>query len=80
MADIERKINVAAKMPVLLMDSSGARITGVVHGDVTASYRKFGQTAFTSKTIDGTNWFEVGKGWYDILFTAGELDTLKDFN
>jgi hypothetical protein len=80
MADIERKISVAAKMPVLLRDTSGVPVTGVVFGGVTVKYRKFGQTSFTTKTISGSDWFEVGDGWYDVLFSASELDTVEDFN
>jgi hypothetical protein len=80
MALIERKISVQAKVPVLLRDSTGAPITGVAHGDVTVKYRKYGQTSFTAKAVDGSKWFEVGNGWYDILFTTTELNTLKDFN
>lgn len=80
MADIKRVIDIAAKVPVLLRDSTGTPITGVVFGDVTAKFRKFGETSLTSKTVTGSNWFEVGDGWYDLLFTAGDLGTLKDFN
>jgi hypothetical protein len=76
---IERKVNTANTLPVMLRDSSGAPVTGVVFGSVTCKYQKFGDTSLTTKTIDGTNWTEIGQGKYDIDFTAGELDTLNDF-
>ena len=79
MADIERLIGVAAKLPVYLRDANGDPVTGVVFGDVTVKYRKYGATSLTTKTIITTDWGEVGNGLYDLSFTAAEFNTLKDF-
>jgi hypothetical protein len=76
---IQRKVSTADTLPVMLRDSSGVPVTGKVFGDITCKYQKHGETGLTSKTIDGTNWTEIGQGKYEIDFTAGELDTLKDF-
>lgn len=53
--------------------------TGLTPGDVVCKYRKDGQTALTTKTLDGSNWIEVGDGFYILKFTATEMDTLGYF-
>lgn len=71
------KQSTARTLPVILIDSSDfiTPITGTVFGDVTCKFRKEGDTSWTTKTIDATNWTEIDDGHYDIDFTAGNLDT-----
>ena len=71
--------NQAADLVVILTDSSNVPVTGLTFSDVTADYRKEGQGSFTSYTLDGTNFTEIGDGVYTIGFTTSEIDTVGTF-
>lgn len=66
--------NIADDVLVILTLSNVA-ITGLAFGDVTAEISKDGG-AFASKTLDGTNFTEVGNGVYAITLSATDVDTL----
>jgi hypothetical protein len=70
--------NVSAKVVVLLTKNNVA-VTGLTYSGVTAQYRKEGGVAFSSKTLSGSNFAEVGLGVYTIQFTTAELDTAGVF-
>ena len=67
----------AANIQVILSKASLA-VTGLTFADVTCEFSKAGG-AFAAKTLDGTNFTEIGNGVYTITFTAAELDTLGSF-
>jgi len=69
--------NIADDIIVLLTNGSVA-VTGLTFSDVTAQFRKEGG-AFQSKTLTALNFTEVGNGFYEIDFTASELNTLGQF-
>jgi hypothetical protein len=78
MANIKRDKSVAAKLPVMMRDSSGNPVTGLADTDVVVKYQKQ-NGSLTTKTMSPSNWTEVGQGKYDISFTATELNTEGDF-
>jgi hypothetical protein len=75
------KQSIARKLPVLMQDSAGAPVTGLAFGDVSVKYAKEGDTSLTTKVLaaDPVEWFEIGQGLYDILFTIAELNTIGFF-
>ena len=74
---LEVTVSVAATLPILLT-SSNVAVTGLADTDVTCQIRKEGG-AFGAKALTGANWTEIGLGWYEIDFTAADLDTLGTF-
>lgn len=70
--------SVAANLVVLLSKAS-VGVTGLVYTDVTAQYRKEGQSSFTAKVLTSLNFTEIGSGVYTIGFTSSELNTLGSF-
>lgn len=78
MSQIVQK-SVIAPLVALVVNTSGAPVTGLVFGNMTCLYRKEGAGSFTSKTITALNWIEIGNGIYTVTFTASELDTLGSF-
>lgn len=71
------KKSVARKLPVLLVDSGGAVVTGVAVGSVTVVTSKDGG-ALTAFTLTG-KWTELGQGLYTISFADTDLDTIGFF-
>lgn len=69
----------AALTVFLSLSATGAGATGLTFSDVTCDYREAGAGSFTSKSLDATNFTEIGSGWYEIDFTAGEIDTAGNF-
>jgi len=67
------KKSVARKLPVLLVDSGGAVVTGIAVGSVTVVTSKDGG-ALTVFTLTG-KWTELGQGLYTISFADTDLDT-----
>lgn len=61
------------------MTLDSAAVTGLTDADVTCLYRKEGAGTFTSKTLDGSNFVEIGNGVYTVTFTEAELDTIGPF-
>lgn len=75
------KISTATQLPVILIDDTDFKTpeTGVAFGSVTCKYRKHNETSWSTKTIDGSNWTELGNGHYVINFSASDLDTIGIF-
>lgn len=76
-------LSTASTVSVVLRSlATGDPKAGIVFGDITLYYRKAGG-ASTAKTVDGTNFREVDAvnlpGFYEIDFTASELDTAGEF-
>src|SRR5689334_2038580 len=72
---IQLKQSVAARAPVRLLDSTGAPVTGVVAGSVTATlYYADGTTA--SPTVSG-NWHETAGGGYQLTITPSVLGPVQ---
>jgi hypothetical protein len=59
--------------------SVGSGVTGVVDTDVTVTFKKTGDTAFSTKTMDTSNWTEIADGYYTIQWDDTEMDTLGSF-
>jgi hypothetical protein len=64
---------------VVLTDTNGAAVTGILYGDIVAKYRKEGASSLTTKTVTSPDWDEIGAGVYTLKFTAAELNTLGSF-
>jgi hypothetical protein len=73
--------NTAEWLPFTATDvGTGAARTGVLYTQVTVSYKKYGDTSFSLKTLTGPADFrEIGLGVYEINFSGLELDTLGTF-
>jgi len=71
-------VSVASDVIVIFTTGGSTPVTGQTFSDVTCTFRKNGGS-FVAKTLDGTNFAEVGNGTYEITFTAVELDTVGDF-
>lgn len=71
--------NQEGSIEILITDTGLVGITGLTSSDVACSYRKEGDSSFTSKSLDGDNFEEIGLGFYSITFTDTELDTLGTF-
>ena len=60
---------------------AGLPITGKIYSDFTCSFRKPAASSFSSKTLTSGNVFEVGNGYYDVLFLgASDLNTSGNFS
>lgn len=76
MAVIDVLKSTATWLPFVATDvGDGAPRTGVTYSQVQVEYKKYGQTSFTVKALLVTDFQEIGSGVYEILFSAGELDT-----
>jgi hypothetical protein len=76
---IEIAQNTATWLPFFAQDANGV-VTGITYAQVIVSYKKAGGLALVSKTLSSTGSFrEIGQGFYEISFTAAELNTLGTF-
>lgn len=66
-------------LPVVLYSITGVVLTGLVHGDISLYYKKYGDTSWATKTLNAANWREDSGGMYYITFTASETDTYGRF-
>ncbi|MCW7072058.1 MAG: hypothetical protein OCU12_07030 [Methanophagales archaeon] len=75
------KQSTACDLPCIIVASADGYTpdTTVTDADVTISFRKEGETAWSSKTASG-NWTNVGKGVYLISWSATDLDTVGRFD
>lgn len=74
--------------PILLQDTTGSvtlyltqssddtEATGLTHSDVSVDLKKSDESSFSAKSLDGTNFTEIGDGFYELDLTASDLDTL----
>jgi hypothetical protein len=70
----------SAWLPVLIQDSSGNGITGIAYNatGLSVKYCVPGGTA-QNLALASSNWQEVGRGMYLVLFTSTVLSTLGTF-
>jgi hypothetical protein len=66
---------VAAEVGVTLLNSSDISVPGILYTGITVTYRKNGQSSYTTKTVGAGDWVELGDGIYKLLFTTTELNT-----
>lgn len=69
----------ATALVVRLLDGSGDPVTGVAYTAITATYKKQGDTTYTTKTVQAAHWAEGPEGRYTLIFTSSELDTVGRF-
>lgn len=55
--------------------TTGIGTTGLAHDSPTFVLKKPGSGA-AAKTVAGSEWVEVGGGWYEVKLLAGDVDTL----
>ncbi|HUT15069.1 MAG TPA: hypothetical protein VMY98_02355 [Anaerolineae bacterium] len=72
-------LGVASDTGVLLLDSSDLPVNGVVYTDVAVTYRKNGDSGFTTKTLLSGEWSDRGDGLYRLSLSAAELDRAGSF-
>lgn len=70
---------VAAPLTVAIMETDGTPALGLDFASVTCQFRKADDSAFASKTLDGSNFTELGNGFYAVTFSAADLSTLGTF-
>ena len=58
---------------------SGAPVAGVPVGALTLKVWKPGETVFLPRTLAAPEWVEIGDGFYAILWTDDDMDTLGEF-
>lgn len=63
----------------LFLTIAGEAVNDVAPTDIVVTYRKSGQTAFTTKIMDGTNWINLANGYYSLIFSPADMDTVGDF-
>jgi hypothetical protein len=68
--------NTAADLLVVLTNSGGLPVTGLIFSDVTAQLRKEGEPAFTAFPLTALNFSEIGNGVYVINLTPTNTNTL----
>lgn len=54
-------------------------IGGLTYGDVTVLIRKQGGVSLVAKTMDSTNFLDLGNGYYAIRWSSSYMDTLGAF-
>lgn len=64
-----------ADISIHIKDGPGAPLPGLSITDVRVAYLKQDGLAFVGKTLVATEFIDRGYGWYDITFSADELDT-----
>jgi len=55
------------RLPVLLLDTSGEGVLGVTYDEVTLEVGKEGGAPFVPFSLTSENWYEVGRGNYDVV-------------
>lgn len=74
--------SVAHSVPVKLVDDGDfhTQVTGKAGGDVTVRYKKYGASSWSAKDVSSSGWDEIGNGYYEIDFAAGDYDTVGRFD
>lgn len=57
-------------------DATGVPVTGLVFSDVSVKISKEAQVGQTTKTLSGSDWHEIGDGWYRLKLSAADTDTV----
>lgn len=63
----------------LLLKMGTSPVAGLLPADVTVKYRKQGQTSFQTKSLDSSNFIEIGNGYYILKWSQSDMDTLGNF-
>lgn len=66
----------ATEVVVFLELSAGGAATGLTSADVTAGIKKEGGSSFVAFTLSGSNFSDLGNGYYMVDLTAANTDTL----
>lgn len=69
----------AAPLTVAIMNADGSPALGLDAASVTCQFRRADDSIFISKALDGSNFAELGNGFYQVTFTAAELSTVGVF-
>jgi len=74
--------NTESELQVSIYTQAGTAVTGLEAADVTCYYKKYGDSTWTSKTLDSANWREDSDsaGTYYITFTGTEMNTYGYFS
>ncbi len=70
---------ITSEVGVTLLDASDVPVTGVPFSTPVVTYRKNGDSGFTTKTVLSGEWREVGDGLYGLTLSAAELDREGSF-
>jgi len=63
--------NTPVAVTIFLRDAASHNgATGLVFSSVTASYRQPSASAFTPKSLNSSNFLEIGNGFYSIAFVG----------
>lgn len=68
-----------AALTIAMMNLAGSPAVGLTSASVTCQFRVEGDNVFASKALDGSNFTELGNGFYQINFTAADLSTVGSF-
>lgn len=63
---------------VLLLNGTVPAV-GITNSNVSVKYKKTGQTSFQTLTVTTLNWIEIGNGFYTLVFSPIETDTVGTF-
>lgn len=72
------KINKEAGLRYFLKDPSGNPVTGLTYLDVQVVMIPSNDIIYI-KTLDPSNWIEIGEGIYKVLYTSSEISMLGSF-
>jgi hypothetical protein len=53
--------------------------TGLLYTDVTVQIKPQGQPSLTTKTLQSSDWIELGQGKYSLVFSALDMSAVGDF-
>lgn len=70
---------VAAPLTLAIMNTDGSPALSLVAASVTCQFRRADDSVFLSKSLDGSNFAELGNGFYQITFSASDLATVGVF-
>lgn len=68
--------NNAGSITIYLELTSGGAATGILPASLTADIKKEGQSSFSSFSLSGTNFTEIGNGFYEVDLAATDTDVL----
>lgn len=68
--------NAATQVVIYLELADGSPATGLLYTDVTAGIKKAGASSFSSFTLTGVNFADLGNGFYGISLLAADTNTL----
>lgn len=66
----------SGSITIFLELSAGGAATGLTSSSVTAGLKKEGESSFSAFTLSGSNFTEIGSGFYEVDFTSGNTNVL----